>query len=271
MAKRIIMVANYKGGSGKSQTSLEMAYWLARHGKRVLLADLDHQANSTKVLSRGIPTGKRTIADILIEGDVITRSDISSRNIGIDDKHIDFISSGLAAGRLEKKLPDDSPKEYVLKDALENVLDDYDYIILDTPPSAELISTCALIASDTILITTQASFFSADGVKELMPVIKRVKKHPRMNPGLEILGILITMYEETKDSRYIVSDLRKTYGRLVVTPYIRKSTKVKESNRYYKAVQAYAPNSTSAADYKAVFYNLLGKELNLYSPTTLIY
>lgn len=271
MAKRVIMVGNYKGGSGKSQTSLEMAYWLARHQQRVLLADLDHQANSTKVLSKDTPTGKRTLPEILIEGDVITHDDIASRSIGIDDLHIDFVSSGIAAGRLEKKLPDDTPKEYVLKDALAEIENDYDYIILDTPPTAELISTCALIASDSLLITSQASYFSAEGVNEMMQVIKRVKKHPRMNPGLEVLGILITMYEATKDSRLVVTNLKKSYGKLVISPVIRKCTKVKESNRFYLPVQSYAPSSTSSLDYNGIFQSILGKELNLYSPTTLIY
>ena len=271
MAKRIIMIGNYKGGSGKSQTALELAYWLTLKQQRVLLIDLDHQANTTKVLSRDIPIDKRTLPDILIEGDVITLNDISSRRIGIDNMQIDYIASGLAAGRLEKKLPDDTPKEYVLKDALEDIQYSYDYILLDTPPSAELISTCALIASDSILITSQASFFSAERVNEMMPVIKRVQKHPRMNPSLKVMGILITMYEETKDSRIVVSNLRKSYGRLLLTPYIRKCTKVKESNRYYTTVQSYAPNSTSAIDYKNVFNNLFGEELHLYSPTYLIH
>ena len=263
MAKRIIMIGNYKGGSGETQTAVELSYWLASKGQHVLAIDLDHQANFSMILGRGLPHNKRSIPKILIDDDCIRPEDISSCSIDKHGHKIDYIASGLDAGRLEKKLPDDTVKEYLLKDALEEIKGSYDYIIMDTPPSAELISTCALIACNSILITTQAAVFSAEGVRGLIPVVHAVQSRPRMNPDLEFLGILITMYEATRDSRSTLEDLKNEFGGKVLEPYIRKTTKVKESNRNYLAVQSYAPTSTSARDYNLVFETLFREEINL--------
>lgn len=262
MAKKI-MISSYKGGVGKTQTSLEMSYSLASKGYRVLGLDYDHQANYTRVLSYNTPSDKRTLPDILIAGDQIQRKDILTRRIDATGNSIDFIASGLAAGRLEKKLPDDAPKEYILKDALALVQDDYDYIIVDTPPSAELVFTSALIACDSILITTQAAVFSVDGVNRIMPVINKAQNHPRLNPNLQMLGILVCRLENDKESWRNVEDLRNAYGNLVLTPFIRKCSKVSESNRHNTFVQAYASKCTSALDYQQVFDNLLVSGLSL--------
>ena len=256
-----IAVINYKGGSGKTQTTIEALYWLAKKGKRVLALDADHQANLTKILSQDTPTGKRKLPDILINGDYITKDDISSRIIDKEGHRIDYIASSLAAGRLEKRLRDDIPKEYVLKDALSRIKDDYDYIIIDTQPSAELISTCTLIACNDVLIASQPAFFSADGVSELMPVIKTMQNHPRLNPDLKVLGIVMTMYERRNESEKTIEDLREAFGNLVITPAIRKCTKVKESNRRFTAVQGYSPNCTSSNDYRDVFEKIFGLEI----------
>ena len=257
----IIAVINYKGGAGKTQTANEALYWLAKKGKRVLGLDADHQANLTKILSQDTPTGKRKLPEILIEGDCILRDDISTRIIDREGHRIDYIASSLAAGRLEKKLRDDIPKEYVLKDALSTIKDSYDFIIIDTPPSAELISTCTLIACDSVLIVSQAALFSADGVNKLMPVIKAMQNHPRLNPNLKVLGILVTMYEDTNESRFTIEELRRSYGDLLLIPFIRKCTKVRESNRRFSFVQDSSPKSTSSHDYRDLFEQLLGPKL----------
>ena len=257
----IIAVINFKGGAGKTQTANEALYWLAKKGKRVLALDTDHQANLTKLLSQDTPTAKRKLPEILIAGDYITRNDVSTRIIDKEGHRIDYIASSLAAGRLEKKLRDDLPKEYVLQDALSQIKDYYDYILIDTPPSAELISTCTLIASDSVLIVSQAALFSADGVHKLMPLINTMQNHPRLNPNLKVLGIIITMYEKSNDSEKTMADLREAYGDLVITPVIRKCTKVKESNRRFTAVQTYSPTCTSANDYRCAFDKIFGSKL----------
>ena len=262
MAKKI-MISSYKGGVGKTQTALEMSYALASKGFRVLGLDYDHQANYTRVLSNNTPTDKRTLPDILIAGEQIQREDISTRLLNAKGIRIDFIASGSAAGRLEKRLPDDAPKEYILKDALELVQDDYDYIIIDTPPSAELIFTSALIACDSILITSQAAVFSVDGVNRIMPIIRKAQNHPRLNPNLQMLGILVCRLENDNESWRCVNDLQNAYGDLVLSPFIRKCSKVSESNRYNTFVQAYASRCNSAIDYRQVFDKLLSAGLGL--------
>lgn len=254
------MIGNHKGGAAKTQTSLEMAYWLARRGKHVLFIDIDPQANATKILSKNLPTGKRTLPEILIEGDEIKHDDISSRILNTTGYHIDFIASSLKAGRLESKLSDDTPREYVLKDALNSIEKDYDFIIIDTPPSAEIVVINSLIASDYILLTCNAAMFGSDGVDKLVPIITGIQKRPRMNPGLRILGILITMYEDNIDCRETANDLRGKYGDLVLNPFIRKTTKVAQSNRRFSFIQEYAPTSTSAFDYRHAFETIFNTD-----------
>lgn len=252
MAKKI-MIGNHKGGAAKTQTALEMAYWLAKKGKRILFLDVDPQANATKILSKDTPSGKRLLPDILIAGDEIKREDISSCMLDTAGHQIDYIESGLKAGRLESKLSDETPREYVLKDALEIIEKDYDYIIIDTPPSAEINVIDALVASDYILLTCNAAMFGSDGVDKLMPIISGIQRRPRMNPNLRVLGILITLYENYNDCNQTVNDLRDKYGNLVLAPYIRRTTQVGQSNRRFSFIQEYRPRSTSACDYRQVF------------------
>lgn len=251
-----IMIGNHKGGAAKTQTALEMAYYLAKKGKRVLFIDVDPQANATKILSKDTPTGKRALPDILIDGDEIKHDDISSCKLDTAGHHIDYIASGLKAGRLESKLADDTPKEYVLKDALDNIEKDYDFIIIDTPPSAEIVVINSLIASDYVLLTCNAAMFGSDGVDKLMPIISGIQKRPRMNPDLRVLGILVTLYENFIDCNQTVNDLRHKYGDLVLSPFIRRTTLVGQSNRHFSFIQEYRPKSTSASDYRQVFDQL---------------
>lgn len=252
MAKKI-MIGNHKGGAAKTQTSLEMAYWLAMKGNRVLFIDIDPQANATKILSKDTPTGKRTLPDILIAGDEIKHEDISSYVLDKDGHHIDFIECGLKAGRMEPRLSNETPKEYVLKDALDNIEKEYDYILIDTPPSAEINVICSLVASDYILLTCNAAMFGADGVDKLIPIITGIQKRPRMNPNLRVLGILVTLYDNNNDCNQTVDDLHAKYGDLVLIPFIRRTTKVCQSNRRFSFILKYRPTSTSACDYKQAF------------------
>lgn len=248
MAKSI-MIGNFKGGVAKTQTALEVAWYLAERGKKVLVIDTDHQAHLTTMLSAGVEITGRTIAEILINGQVIMPGDIHHRNIDKSGHRIDFIPASLALGRLEKKLSDDTPKEYILKDALETVQDQYDFVIIDAPPSAELISTAALVATDYLLIPTSPTTLGITGVDELMPMIKAIQSRPRMNPNLVVLGILVTMYDSTRDSHIAWDELKSKYEDLVINQVIRRCVKVRESNRMNMAVQEYEPNSTSAKDY----------------------
>lgn len=259
MAK-VIMIDNYKGGSAKTQTAIELGYWLMKKGQKVLMVDTDHQSCLTNILSCKKPSGKRTLPEILVDGGCITHEDISTRNFD-GEGSIDYVESGLGMGRLEKRLPDDILKEYILKDALEEVRDDYDYIIIDTPPNADIAMISALVASNDILMTSKPELFDTDGVDRLMPVIAKAKSNGRLNPDLSILGILVTVYEGTKTHKDSVEYLKRIYGDLVIPTPIRKCVKVKESNKAYTAVQSYAPTSTSSEDYQAVFEHLFGNNL----------
>lgn len=254
MAKTIL-IANHKGGVGKTQTAFELLYYLAAKGYKVLGADTDHQSHLTFQLSKGkMGSGKRTLPEILISGDELKASDISTRII--NGHHIDFVESSMAAGRIEKRLSDDTPKEYALKDCFSGIQTKYDYVIIDAPPSAELLGTCALVASDYLLIPAMPTLLSNIGVQTLTAITTRVQQHPRMNPHLKVLGVIVTMYERTVDSQYAIAMMQNSFQERLLHPFVRKCVRVREANKLYLPVQCYAPTSTSSIDYITVFDNL---------------
>lgn len=258
MAKTIL-IANHKGGVGKTQTAFELLYYLATRGYKVLGVDIDHQSHLTFQLTEGMmgTTRKRCLPEILISGDELKASDISTRII--NGYHIDFVESSMAAGRIEKRLSDDTPKEYALKDCLSKVQTLYDYIIIDAPPSAELLGICALVASDFLLIPAMPTLLSNIGIQTLTAISTRVQQHPRMNPHLKILGVIVTMYERTIDSQQAIALIQNSFQETLLRPFVRKCVKVREANKLYLPVQSYAPTSTSAIDYTTVFDNLINR------------
>lgn len=253
-----ILIANHKGGVGKTQTAFELLYYLAGKEYKVLGLDTDHQSHLTFQLTEGkTSTGKRSLPEILISGDALKMSDISTRVI--NGHRIDFVASSLAAGRIEKRLSDDTPKEYALKDCLSGIQSKYDYVIIDAAPSAELLGTCALVASDYLLIPAMPTLLSNIGVQTLTAITTRVQQHPRMNPHLKVLGVIVTMYERTVDSQYAIAMMQNSFQERLLHPFVRKCVKVREANKLYLPVQSYAPTSTSAIDYTTLFDNLFSR------------
>ena len=250
----ITVIANHKGGVAKSQTAIELAYYLESRGRSVLVIDTDPQANASDILLAGKrPTG-RTLPEILIAGDVIRSDDIMTRHFG-QGLNLDYVRSGLLAARIEARILA-SPKEYVIGDALHAVKQVYDFIVIDTPPSAELLGMSALIAADEVLIPVTPDKPSIDGVASIIRAVKAVQASSRLNPALKVKGVLVTRYRTTLSTMRGIRELKSTYGNLVVDPPIRECTRVQQAVDVCRPIQDYDPLCNASRDYISAFSKL---------------
>ena len=252
-----VVISNHKGGVAKSQTAIELAYFLESSGRSVLLVDTDPQANASDILLAGKKPSGRTLPDILISGDIIRSEDIMTRSFR-PGLNLDFVRSGLLAARIEARIMA-SPKEYVIGDALQAVKTVYDYIVIDTPPSAELLGMSALIAADEVLIPVTPDKPSIDGVASIIRAVKAVQASPRLNPALKVRGVLVTRYRTTLSTMRGIKELKGSYGGLVIEPPIRECTRVQQAVDICRPIQDYDPSCNAAKDYLSAFsklYNL---------------
>lgn len=252
---KIIAVAIHKGGSGKTQTALEMATFQAKLGKKVLVVDTDSQANLTDILLNGTTCKGRRLPDIIIENRGIDAQDIMTRTLC--GANIDFICNNANAARIESKLPSNgSPKEYILVDLIQPLREHYDIIIIDTPPAAELLSMSSLLLADYVIITALADALSLAGTESTMRLINVIQNNPRLNPNLKILGIIIGRYHNTKINAYYLQTFQQNYRGLVLDPRVRECTKVQQAVKAKCPVILYDPKCIAAIDFKSVFSNL---------------
>lgn len=252
---KVITVTNQKGGTGKTSTTLFMAYGIAREGKKVLVIDLDQQADSS--FSFHVPyedskstfqllTGTATLPEIIVNAtDKIDLAPASP-----DLSQLDL----LLAGKLDP--------QFILKDALKAVSDKYDYIIIDTPPSLNMAVLNALTASNTVVVPTQADLYSLKGLNELAQTVEGIKR--RSNPDLNIAGILIGRYNaRTVFTKAITSALEEMAGQLNTTVFkskIREAIAVKEAQNDFKSIFEYDPHGKVTKDIEAFLNEFMAKE-----------
>ena len=245
----IISIANQKGGVGKSTTSINLAAGLSLKGYRVLLVDLDPQANVTKVFlshEDDIPV-QRSLYNVLINfyplGNIIQET--KTKNLFIAPSHI-----RLSGTDLELSHAIDNRSER-LKRALMTIAQDYDQIIIDTPPSLGLLTINALTASNKLLIPVSTGYFALTGLVQLQETIQLVKQ-TQLNPQLSTLGVLLTFAEHTVVSRDVEKQLRDYFGQLVFSATIPKNVSLEEAHSNHTHIFGYAPNSAGAQAYKAL-------------------
>lgn len=257
MTTKILTIANHKGGVAKSQTALELAIYLMLLRFIVLLVDIDPQANASDILLAGNhPTG-RTLPEILIAGDKVRQEDVMTRSFS-SDRSIDYVCSSIQATRIESRITA-SPKEYVIGDALQEVKDKYDFIVIDTPPSAELLSLSTLIAADEVIIPVTPDKPSIDGVASIMKTIKAVQDNPRLNPTLKVRGILVTRYRAAISTMRGIRALKDSYGDLVEDTPIRECTRVQQAVECCRPILDFDPSCNAAKDYTKAFEKMLTK------------
>ncbi len=241
---RVFAVANQKGGVGKTTTSVNLSVYLAAAGRRVLLVDMDPQGNATSSL--GVSARERTLYDSLVGGDDLEAVVTLSRRMGLDVAPSD---PALAAAEVELVAEDE--REYRLREMLAPLLPRYDLILLDCPPSLGLITVNALTAAEGLIAPIQCEYLALEGLGQLTRTIARV--HGRLNPELELFGIVMTMFDSrTRLSRQVVEEVGKHYPTKLFRTLIPRSVYLSEAPSYGQSIFEYHGGSKAAQAYAAL-------------------
>jgi len=251
MAK-VIVIANQKGGVGKTTTAQALAASLKRRGHKTLAIDMDPQGNLSD--SVGADTELATIYEVL-------KKEASAQEAVQELSAFDIIPSDIVLASADQALAQ-MGKEYLLKEALEPLLDSYSYIVIDTPPALNVLTVNALVAAHEAIVPTNAGIFSAKGIKELAGTVELVKKY--FNSGLVIRGVLLTRYNprliNSRDMRDLTAMIAEHIGARLFESNIRINVAVEESQAKKSDLYSHAPNSAAAYDYEAFVSEWLALE-----------
>lgn len=251
----IVSVMNQKGGVGKTTTVINLGVCLAQKGVKVLLVDLDPQANLTSGLGVEVPTdnpssitGKdsrsRTIYDVLINELTVKEVFLTTR---VPNLHV--LPSGIELSGAEVEMVSMMSREQILSQALSQIESDYDLIIIDCPPSLGVLTVNALVAADLVLIPIQCEYFALEGLGQIMNTIKLVKS--KLNSALEIGGVLLTMFDtRTNLSRDVAREVQQFFGEKVFKTIVPRNIRLSEAPSYGQAIVEYDPSSTGARAYR---------------------
>ena len=241
---KIVSIANQKGGVGKTTTSINLSTILAKKGKKVLMIDADPQGNASSGVGIDRDELELSVYDILIN-DVQLEEVVKKTNI----KNLSLCPSNINLAGAEVELVSVMSREHRLKEKLDTVKDEYDFIIIDCPPSLGLITLNAFTASDTVLIPVQCEYYALEGLGQLLNTISLVKKH--LNKEIEIEGALLTMYDaRTNLSNQVVKEVKKYFDNKVYKNVIPRNVKLSEAPSYGMPISIYDPRSKGAKSYE---------------------
>ena len=247
---RVISIANQKGGVGKTTTSINISTILAKKGKRVLLIDADPQGNATS----GIGIEKKTeksIYDVIIE-----ETKIEEVVLETQVKNLKICPSNINLAGAEVELVSMMSREYRLKERIEEEKENYDYIIIDCPPSLGLITLNAFTASDSVLIPVQCEYYALEGLEQLMNTVNLVKKH--LNKELELEGAVLTMYDaRTNLSNQVVKEVKNYFEDKVYKTVIPRNVRLSEAPSFGMPISLYDPKSKGAKCYDKLVKEIL--------------
>jgi len=251
MAK-VISICNQKGGVGKTTTSINLSTYLALSGKHILLIDIDPQGNATSGLGINKHNIKQSVYDLIIE-EIDPRPVIIST--GIDN--LSLVPSTLSLTGAEVELVGTMGREYRLKKALSPILNEFDYIIIDCPPSLGLLTVNALSAADSVLIPVQCEYYALEGLGQLINTVNLVKEN--LNASLAIEGVLLTMADfRTKLTNEVIDEVKKFFQGKVYNSIIPRNIKITESPGFGKPIAIYDKSSIGAQKYKEFVDEMLG-------------
>ena len=253
---KIIAIANQKGGVGKTTTSVNLAASLGVLDKKVLLIDADPQANASSGLGIDVESVEIGSYQVLEHSNTPEEAIVKSTspNVDVIPAHIDLVA-------IEIELVDKENREYMLKQALEKIKDQYDYIIIDCAPSLGLLTLNALTAADSVIIPIQCEYFALEGLGKLLNTIKSVQKIH--NPELDIEGLLLTMYDSRlRLSNQVVEEVQKHFNDMVFKTIIQRNVKLSEAPSFGESIIAFDATSKGATNYLSLAEEVIRKNSN---------
>jgi len=249
---KIIAITNQKGGVGKTTTAVNLSAWLAEMGKKTLMVDLDPQGNTTSGLGCRVKE-HNSIYDVLM-GRAKMEDCIQKTAV----KKLKLVGSDIRLAGAEVELVGEEKREYYLKTVLAPIRDDFDFILIDCPPSLSLLTLNALAAADSVLIPIQCEYYALEGVTSLMNTVGRVKK--TMNPRLEIEGVLLTMLDgRTNLGLQVVDQVKKHFKKEVFSTTIPRNVRLGEAPSHGEPIHIYDPKSSGARAYEALAKEVISR------------
>ena len=249
---KVIAIANQKGGVRKTTTSINLSACVAEKGKKVLLIDIDPQGNATSGLSINNHE-ERSVYDVLVD-DIKIEDAIKPTMV----KNLHICASNIDLAGAEIELVSLVSRENRLKNAIDRMETNYDYVFIDCPPSLGLITLNAFTAADSVIVPIQCEYYALEGLGQLVNSIKLVKKH--LNPDLEIEGVLLTMYDSrTRLSSQVAEEVSKYFGERVFDTVIPRNIRLSEAPSHGLPISMYDPLSKGARTYKKLAKELINK------------
>lgn len=250
---RIIAIANQKGGVGKTTTSINLSACIAEAGKRVLTIDLDPQGNTTSGLGLEKEKIENTVYELMI-GQCTVRESLSKTNI----ENLSLIASDINLAGAEIELIGINEKEYILKNEIDYIRDDYDYVIIDCPPSLNMLTINAMTTANTVLVPIQCEYYALEGLSQIIQTVDLVKK--KLNPKLELEGVVFTMYDaRTNLSLEVVENVKNYLNRAIYKTIIPRNVRLAEAPSHGMPINLYDTRSAGAESYRMLAAEVISR------------
>lgn len=251
---RVIAVANQKGGVGKTTTAINLSACLAEKGQKVLAIDMDPQGNMTSGLGIDKDEVEKNIYDLMI-GQVGVEEVLQKEAI----ENLDIIPTSIDLSAAEIELIGVDDKEFIIRNAIAPIKDNYDYIIIDCPPSLSMLTINAMTTADSVLVPIQCEYYALEGLSQLIHTVELVKE--RLNPILEIEGVVFTMYDaRTNLSLQVVENVKENLQQNIYKTIIPRNIRLAEAPSYGMPINLYDPKSTGASTYQRLADEVMNRE-----------
>lgn len=261
---KVISIANQKGGVGKTTSAINLAASLAAVEHSTLIIDIDPQSNTTSGLGIESKTVDNSIYEVMVDGvkmsETICKTELD---------YLDLVPSHINLVGAEIEMVDRNQREKILAKAVEEVRDNYDFVIIDCPPSLGLLTINSLTASDSVLIPVQCEYFALEGLGQLLNTIKIVRQH--MNPDLEIEGVLLTMYDaRTRLSNQVADEVKRYFDDRVFTSVISRNVRLAEAPSFGKPAILYDASSVGAKNYLSLAREIIQQNKKMFKDSPVV-